>query len=327
MGRSIQRLHHNPPTNWNSDVVVTHADGGILSILMAWIRGKKDFIQKVKEKPDLIHVHTATRASWYRKRKIIQIARSKGIPIIVHLHSGAFDKFGKGWIGKDLSRILTLDGVYPVVLSEHWKIWLESIISKKVKVVPNPFRRGLRPISPENRDINMLLMVGRPSPIKGHVLAINAVQQLREEGHDIRLHLAGTSQRDLHPKLRIKNGTIAEGWVEDKELDNLMNKAGFLLMPSEHEGMPLSLLDALASGLPAIVSSACSSFINHGGVVVHERTVQAWKMKIKQQINDNEGWKEMSKNSSKDVEGLDSESDTKRWGIIYNEIFEVNSMN
>ncbi len=327
MGRSIQRLHHNPPINWNSDVVVTHADGGILSILMAWIRGKKDFIQKIKEKPDLIHVHTATRASWYRKRKIIQIARSKGIPIIVHLHSGAFDKFGKGWIGKDLSRILTLDGVYPVVLSEHWKIWLESIISKKVKVVPNPFRRGLRPISPENRDINMLLMVGRPSPIKGHVLAINAVQQLREEGYDIRLHLAGTSQQDLHPKLRIKNGTIAEGWVEDKELDNLMNKAGFLLMPSEHEGMPLSLLDALASGLPAIVSSACSSFINHGGVVVHERTVQAWKMKIKQQINDNEGWKEMSKNSSKDVEGLDSESDTKRWGIIYNEIFEVNSMN
>ena len=239
MGRTIQRLHNNPPTNWDSDVVVSHADGGIRSIIMAWNRAKREFVQKIKEKPDLIHVHTATRFSWYRKRKIIQRASKQKIPTIVHLHSGAFEKFGKGWIGRDISRILNLDYVYPVTLTEYWKEWLEKKLRKEVKVVPNPYRRGLIPTSTKQRDIKMLLLVGRPSSVKGHSLAINAVQQLREEGHDIYLHLVGTNEQDLHPKLRNKNGIIAEGWVEDSELDKLMNKAGFLLMPSEHEGMPL----------------------------------------------------------------------------------------
>lgn len=327
MGRTIQRLLNNPPTNWDSDVVVSHADGGIGSIFVAWNRAKKEFLQKIKEKPDLIHVHTATRFSWYRKRKIIQKASEKKIPTIVHLHSGAFEKFGKGWIGRDISRILNLDYVYPVTLTEYWKEWLEKKVEKEVKVVPNPYRQGLIPISTKQRDIKMMLLVGRPSPVKGHSLAINAVQQLRDEGHDIYLHLVGTNEHDLHPKLRNKNGIIAEGWVEDSELDQLMNKAGFLLMPSEHEGMPLSLIDALASGLPSIVSNACSSFVNQGGIVVSERDIQTWKKEIKKQINDVDGWKIMSKNSRNDVKELDSESDKKRWGTIYDEIIEINSQN
>ena len=325
MGRTIQRLHRNPPTNWDSDIVTTHADGGAISILFAWIRGKREFHQKMKEDlPDLVHVHTATRLSWYRKRKIIQKAVKRNIPIIVHLHSGSFEKFGRGWIGKDIQHILSLDGVYPIVLSDYWKKWLETMLSKKVRIVPNPYRRGLVPILPKFRDINMLLMVGRPSPMKGHFLAINAVHQLRKEGYDIRLHLVGTNHQDLRNELRGKNGIIAEGWVEDNVLDKLMKKAGFLLMPSEYEGMPLSLLDALATGLPSIVSNACSTFINHGGVVVNQRNIQSWKDEIKNQINNQERWEKMSINGPKDVEGLDPESDKKRWEKIYNEIMKIN---
>ena len=327
MGRTIQRLHKNPPTNWDSDVVVSHADGGILPIIMAWNRAKREFLRKINEKPDLIHVHTATRFSWYRKRKIIQKASKQKIPTIVHLHSGAFEKFEEDGFGRDISRILNLEHVYPVTLSEYWKEWLEEMVEKEIKVVPNPYRRGLIPISTKQRDIKMLLLVGRPSPVKGHSLAINAVKQLREEGHDIYLHLVGTNERDLNPKLRNIDGIIAEGWIEDSELDKLMNKAGFLLMPSKHEGMPLSLIDALASGLPAIVSNACSSFINQGGVVVSERNIQTWKQEIKKQMNNIERWKIMSKNSRNDVEELDPENDKKRWGAIYNEIVEINSKN
>ena len=212
-------------------------------------------------------------------------------------------------------------------MSEYWKEWLEQMVQKEVRLVPNPYRRGLIPISTKHRDIKMLLLVGRPSPVKGHSLAINAVQQLRDEGHDIYLHLVGTNEEDLPPKLRNKNGIIAEGWIEDSELNKLMNRAGFLLMPSKHEGMPLSLIDALASGLPAIVSNACSSFINQGGVVVSERNIQTWKQEIKKQISDIENWKIMSKNSSNDVKELDPEIDKKRWEAIYNEILEINSRN
>jgi len=324
MGRTIQRLHNNPPTNWDSDVVVTHSDGGAWSIITAWIRGKRTFNRKIKEKPDIIHVHAATRFSWYRKRKIIQKSSKQKIPTIVHLHSGAFEKFGKGWIGKDISRILNLDHVYPVVLSEYWRKWLESIVKKEVIVVPNPYRKGLIPVSTKYRDIKMLILVGRPSVVKGHSLAINAVQQLRDEGHEVSLHLVGTNEKDLSPKFRGKKGIIAEGWVGDSEIDKLMNRAGFLLMPSEHEGMPLSLIDALASGLPSIVSNACSSFVNEGGIVINDRNIQTWKEEINKQINDIQTWEMMSKKSANDVRGLEPEADKKRWETIYNHLVDIN---
>ena len=325
MGRTIQRLNENPPDGWGTDILTTHADGGVIAILRAWNRAKRMLSTKLSEKPDLVHIHTATRASWFRKRKIIRKARRFGIPVVVHLHSGSFDSFGKGWIGKDISKVLSLKGVYPIVLTEYWKKWLQPMTSNNVRIIPNPYRYGLSPTPPEERDMNLLLMVGRPSSIKGHSLAIDAIQELRNEGQDICLHLAGTSQNDLPKKNRSADGVVANGWIEDNELDVLINKAGFLLMPSKHEGMPLALLDGLATGLPAIVSSTCSSFIEEGGIVIEERTVDAWKKGIKNQINNREKWEKMVINAPNDVVGLDSETDKLRWGKVYDEIIEIHS--
>ncbi len=325
MGRTIRRLHKNPPEGWDADILTTHADGGLIAILRAWMRAKMVLSTKLSEKPDLVHIHTATKASWFRKRKIIRKARRFGIPVIVHLHSGSFDSFGKGWIGNDISKVLSLKGVYPIVLTEYWKNWLQPMTSNNVRIIPNPYRYGLSPIPPEERDMNLLLMVGRPSSVKGHSLAINAIQELRNEGQDLRLHLAGTSQKDLPQKIQSADGVVAKGWIDDSELDLLINKGGFLLMPSKHEGMPLSLLDALATGLPAIVSSACSSFIDEGGVVIGERTVEAWKKGIKNQMKNREKWEKMVINAPKDVVGLDSESDKLRWGTVYDEIIKIHS--
>jgi len=325
MGSTIRRLHENPPEGWSAEVLTTHADGGLIAILRAWNNAKRKLSTKLAEKPDLVHIHSATKASWFRKRKIIRKAQKVGIPVIVHLHSGSFDSFGTGWIGNDISKILSLDGVYPVVLSEYWKEWLRPMISNDVRIVPNPYRYGLSPTSPENRDMNLLLMVGRPSPIKGHSLAINAVHELRKEGEMIELQLAGTSEKSLPKNLKFKEGFVAKGWINDDELDVLINRAGFLLMPSEHEGMPLSLLDGLATGLPAIVSNACSSFINEGGIVIEERSINAWKEGIRNQIHNRKEWEKKVLNAPNDVNGLDPESDKLRWGKVYDEIIEIHS--
>ena len=117
----------------------------------------------------------------------------------------------------------------------------------------------------------------------------------------------------------------AKGWIEEKELDVLINRAGFLLMPSEHEGMPLSLLDGLATGLPAIVSDACSSFINEGGIVIKERNVNAWKEGIRNQIHNRKEWEKKVLKAPNDVEGLDPDSDKSRWQKVYDEIIEIHS--
>ena len=86
-----------------------------------------------------------------------------------------------------------------------------------------------------------------------------------------------------------------------------------------------NILDGLATGLPAIVSDACSSFINEGGIVIKERNVNAWKEGIRNQIHNRREWEKMVLKAPNDVKGLDPDSDKSRWQKVYDEIIEIHS--
>ena len=42
----------------------------------------------------------------------------------------------------------------------------------------------------------------------------------------------------------------AKGWVSEQEKLELLQKSSLLIMPSAYEGQPLTILEALACGLP-----------------------------------------------------------------------------
>jgi glycosyltransferase involved in cell wall biosynthesis len=58
----------------------------------------------------------------------------------------------------------------------------------------------------------------------------------------------------LARELGIADRVTFLGWQEREELVKKYNHANLFLFPSRHEGMPNALLEAMASGLPAIAS-------------------------------------------------------------------------
>ncbi len=102
-----------------------------------------------------------------------------------------------------------------------------------------------------------LLFVGRLVPEKRPDLLIKAFSQVRT---DRRLVIAGGSAytddyvAELHRLAAKDPRVVLTGYVYGEELDELFTNAAGFVQPSELEGLPLTLLEALGSGLPVVVS-------------------------------------------------------------------------
>jgi len=326
MGASIRRMCRDPPDGWKANAIPTHADGGIWTILNAWRIGRRRLTRLIRnDPPDIIHIHTATRFSWVRKQACIHITQKMGIPTIVHLHSGDFDQFTESWLGwprRSLRKELLRPSVYPVVLTQQWKEWIENLGINGAYVISNPYRNDILHTPSEKRDRFQLLMVGRGNRSKGHRIAIDAVNRLNKVGIKVKLDILGPSIEELSTTER---GVSVHGWVERKQLEAISSKAGLLLVPSTHEGMPLAVLDALASGLPCLVSKTSAEFIGRGGRVADSLEPSAWADAIQSIIEDNDEWRRMCQEAPLAVQGLDSESNRIQWGELYDSIMQSDS--
>jgi glycosyltransferase involved in cell wall biosynthesis len=117
----------------------------------------------------------------------------------------------------------------------------------------------------------VVIQVARMCPIKDHMTAIDAVDRLRSRRVAVRLLLVGDGP--LAPVIRrtIKERRLNE-WVSPlglrHDIPRLLRAADAGLLTSLSEGIPLSLLESMATGLPVVSTAA-------GGVsevVEHNRT-------------------------------------------------------
>ncbi len=101
------------------------------------------------------------------------------------------------------------------------------------------------------------LFVGRLVPEKGIHLLIKAFKKLKA---DVDLVIAGGSSNTDDYVEKIQNMASGDkrisfpGYVYGESLSSLYSNALAFVLPSDVEGMPISLLEAMAHGIPAIAS-------------------------------------------------------------------------
>ncbi|PSG99715.1 MAG: hypothetical protein BRC28_03170 [Nanohaloarchaea archaeon SW_4_43_9] len=99
-----------------------------------------------------------------------------------------------------------------------------------------------------------VLIVGKHVQAKNHSQLIEAVSQVEQET-TLMIPSDGPLRQDLEQKVE-KLDVNAEfyGTVSKEELIELYQSADLFCLPSKNEGLPLSMLEALSSGLPVLVS-------------------------------------------------------------------------
>jgi glycosyltransferase involved in cell wall biosynthesis len=102
----------------------------------------------------------------------------------------------------------------------------------------------------------VLVSIGNCAPLKNHAAILRALATLPANSPTIYLHV-GTedldhSERGLAAELGVTEKVIFHGFAED--VVPLLHAADVYVMPSCHEGFSCAVLEALGSGLPAILS-------------------------------------------------------------------------
>ncbi len=110
----------------------------------------------------------------------------------------------------------------------------------------------------ETESERSILFVGRLVKRKRCDIAIRTMSILRKQFNDARLLVAGdgpelANMQALARRLGLQECVEFLGKVNYHDLITLYTKCHLLLLPADQEGMPIALLESLASGCPAVV--------------------------------------------------------------------------
>lgn len=118
-------------------------------------------------------------------------------------------------------------------------------------------RRKIRERLGITPDQQLILMVGRQEPQKGHRLAMRAMASVTEGASQARLVLVGRpGNSSIAIERQIQEANLGQ-YVRDlgprTDVGELMEAADLFLFPSLFEGLGVSLLEAMAHGLTPVV--------------------------------------------------------------------------
>ncbi len=220
-------------------------------------------------KPRIVHVHGY-------KATIVGGALSllNRLPIVGTCHSEALRSH-------DLATYVRIETpiirrfVGMVAVSEAIKEELENrrVPSPRIRVIPNGIadsRNGDAASAASMADglDPVLAVVGRLVPGKNVQLLIDAMGHLKADFPNIGLLVAGDGpyRRELETRaqrLGLDNAVRFLGFVED--VDQVLAAADAFVLPSDTEGSPISLFEAMSFGLPIIASRVGSvpSVVRH----------------------------------------------------------------
>ena len=246
--------------------IATMEDGNKLKKLLIAAKALVQFKHCVKDY-DIVHVHMASRASFYRKSYFVKIAYAIGKKIVIHMHGGEFDVFYNEECNanqrENVRKIFAMADVV-IALSDSRSKFLGKICdSKKVMTLYNSV---VLPAYQKNdyQDQNVLFL-GRLGKRKGAYDLIEAMPKVITSCPDVHFYLGGDGEiemcRQKCEEMGISDYVTFLGWVKGKDKVDILKKCSIYVLPSYHEGMPMSVLEAMSYGL-ATVSTTIGGIAN-----------------------------------------------------------------
>jgi rhamnosyl/mannosyltransferase len=228
----------------------------------------------------LIHLHVS-QAFW--PEMVYLIFKLRGIPYIAHIHAdvGASGPLGflletyKKWflkrVLKSAAKTICLSEPQKEFIGSKYALPLESLVAIPNGVAEKYFTEK----KPRANTVPHLLFVGRLVAAKNLALLIEAVSLMQTR---VFLDIVGEGElrksiEDLIQQYELQNVKL-HGKKTGKELIEFYKSADIFVLPSLKEGFSLSMLEALAAGLPVVVSDSpeIRQILGECGVFIQDPT-------------------------------------------------------
>lgn len=243
---------------------------------------------------DVVHIHAEGPAFF----SFIPKWCGKKVVVTVHGLDWSRAKWGKfaSWYIKTGEKNAVRFADEIIVLSQGVKDYFKETYGRETVFIPNGV---VKPEIRECEDIKKfglekdeyILYLGRIVPEKGEHYLIEAWRGVKS---DKKLVIAGgSSDTDVYmQKLKeLDKGderVIFTGFVQGRMLEELYSNAYVYCLPSDLEGMPLSLLEAMSYGNCCVVSdiAECAEVVEDKAVVFGKSNVEDLREKLQKLVDD-----------------------------------------
>ena len=320
--------------------VPTMNEGNALARLKVFGRAVHTLSRALESiEPMVVHIHFASRGSTLRKMLLAQLVLRARKPLILHAHGAGFDAFHRG-LPAPVRRLVnrTMQGAHVVIaLSSQWRDFYIrecELAPSQVVVLPNPVKVPARLPDRAGRPQVQFLHLGRLGTRKGGYDLMSAFAALPEDLRNrARLVLAGDG--DVEGMRKLAEPLNADGvervrvlsWIDAQERDRLLSESDVFVLPSYAEGVPMSLLEAMAAGLPAITTpvGGIPDVFTHGteGLMVTPGDRAQLTTAMTQLINDETARLQAGRRAHERARGFDVHTYARRLSDIYQRIAPV----
>ena len=227
---------------------------------MTW---RVDRFVRILSRADVIHLHDLR----FGFGTGVVTGMALRTPVVVHSHGFIFHtpwaaRFKRAVIRAVVGPLLRVSKATVVASSTpdaEKLVSLAAYLRPQVRVYENAvdltrFRTVRRAPDP-----NSVIAFGRVAPSKGLDRLIRAVAAI--EARDVSLTVAGASEGDerqrleeLASRLRVGHRVSFVGSYSDQDLQKLLGRASLAIFPSRGEGFGIAVLEAMAAGVPVLVS-------------------------------------------------------------------------
>ena len=236
--------------------LVSHVEGSMFEKMTYVLKSLFTFLRL--RNVSIVHIHTASDASFYRKSIFVLLSRWRKIPVAMHVHGADFDSFYEksrplqkryiAYVFRNTSSV--------IVLSDFWRnFFVKSFDLQNIKVLYNAVDcDAFEKCDTKQEFMGHFLFLGRLGERKGIYDLVKAIDILVNRNKQKELHFifAGDGEVDEVKneveKLGLSNHIDILGWVDVEAKFEVLKQADTVILPSYNEGLPVALLEAMAAG-------------------------------------------------------------------------------
>ncbi len=247
---------------WPLRYISTYAGRDFSAKLRPWLFAVCGvLIRLARRRVALVHVHSSTYGSFWRKSVLCALAFAFRVPYVIHLHGGSLAEFyqsGCNGVAKSWVRAVLRKAARVVVLSQHWRDEVHKIEPEaRTAIIGNPVSVPIS-VAPLRRPARTVLFLAWLKRAKGVLDLVRAIPIVLRTVPEASFVLAGSgdaaSIAELARSLGVEHALRLPGWVNGKNKDNLLRQSDVFVLPSYFEALPVALLEAMARGVPVIAT-------------------------------------------------------------------------
>lgn len=209
-------------------------------------------------------LHTAERGSFYRKAILLRTLRRFGMRTVLYHHGAEFEAFYAGLPEgrkRFVRRTLEMADLNVVLSRRLTGMITDKAPGARVAVLYNAVETcGGQAYDPAAR---MILFLGRLGQRKGAYDLLEAIRRIDGAlDAGVRFCLCGDGEaeavRERAQALGVMHRIAHIGWVDGAQKEQYLRGAMLHVLPSYNEGLPMSILETMARGIPSVTTGIAS---------------------------------------------------------------------